>query len=55
MFERHHAAMAGVLAQIGVDCNLTGDEAPTVDEYSSFTTKEDVGEGIASLVPIRTA
>lgn len=50
---RHHAVMAPLLAQAGVPCRLSAEEAPPERLPSTLTTKEDLDDGNACIMTTR--
>lgn len=51
--ERHHAVMAPLLAQCGLQCRLSAEVATPTETTSHISSKEEPGEGNARLMTTR--
>ncbi|MBN2640985.1 MAG: ATP-binding protein [Victivallales bacterium] len=52
--ERHHKVMSGLLAQIGIHCQISGQESPPVDDHSECHITEMDHERCAYLMLTKT-
>lgn len=47
--ERHHAVMAPLLAQSGLNCSISGEQEAPLAMHSAFTSKEELNDGSAFI------